>query len=347
MADGVGPPADLLAEGGIGEHRGDVREGRVVGQDVVETGRHGAILPGVPQPRDTRLMSECGFDAGGQQGRSARQGGGPRGPCEGSRRPSGRCRGGAADGLLPARRAGGRGGPRRGRRVRRARLPAQARADPAAGHRPGPGLHPHRPRARLVRRRPHRGRGGHRRHAVPRRLDDDGADRPRVRARPHRARGHPPPVRGGPRRGRRAAGRPRRRRVAGARRRQREHRRGRRRRARDRPGVLDAHRDRPGDRRGRAGRDRGPAPAGAPRHPRRGRGLAADAGPAPRHRRRDRGAPADAARLRRGGAERGVPALAGRRPLRLPRLPRVHPRGARGRARAECRPGDRAGHPAR
>ena len=66
--------------------------------------------------------------------------------------------------------------------------PLQARRQPPAGHRPGPGLS--RPRSPSTAGRPAgtRRRGRHRRHAVPRRLGDDGA----VPAAARRARGHPP-----------------------------------------------------------------------------------------------------------------------------------------------------------
>ena len=53
-------------------------------------------------------------------------------------------------------------------------------ADRPAGHGSGHGVHAERRRARVVRRRSHRRRGRHRRHAVPRRLGHDGAHEQRA-----------------------------------------------------------------------------------------------------------------------------------------------------------------------
>ena len=238
--------------------------GRVVGQDVVETGRHGArSWPGVPHAAATtrsnvgawlstlednkaELLAKAG-------GRSRRRAKGPGGPAGGRR-------GGPADGLLPPRRARGRGRPRRGRRVRRARLAStsspQTRPQGTARVRVfTPTVAEHGWSA-----------GGH---TVVEVVTDDMpflvdsvtmALTTASRARPHRPRGHPPAVRRGPRRHRRAArgASPTSRRGSAT---TREHRRGRRRGSRP-SGVLDAHRDRPGERRGRAGRDRDPARSG-------------------------------------------------------------------------------------
>ena len=67
-----------------------------------------------------------------------------------------------------------------------------ARGVAPAGHRHGPGRHARPRRRRLVRGRPLGRRGRHRRHALPRRLGDDGAGP----APAQRARRHPPPLRG-------------------------------------------------------------------------------------------------------------------------------------------------------
>ncbi len=190
--------------------------------------------------------------------------------------------------LLPARRRRGRGRPRRGRRVRRARLPAKlAQTRPqgtarvrvftptvpehgwsAGGHTVVEVVTDDMPFLvdSVTMALTDRGGGSTTRSTwSSTRCSRRSATWPASCARcsPTRARAH---------------------------RRRREHRPGRRRRSRDRPGVLDAHRDRPGDRRGGAGRDREQAAAGAPRHPGGGRGLAADGDQAARHRRRARGA---------------------------------------------------------
>ena len=86
--------------------------------------------------------------------------------------------------LLPPRRSrGGRRARRRGP-VRRRSPPTASSPSPPAGHRRGPRRDPHARRRRLVGVGPLGRRGGHRRHAVPRRLGDDGAQP----ARPQRAR---------------------------------------------------------------------------------------------------------------------------------------------------------------
>ncbi len=203
-------------------------------------------------------------------------------------------------------------------------------AVPSAGHRPGPGVHPHGLRARLVGQRALGRRGGHRRHAVPRRLGDDGAVRPAAQHPRDRA----PAVRGHPRHHRLAAVRARGRRG--------QHRHRRRHPAR----VVDAHRDRP-DPRGRGRRrDRVRAAERAARRPRGRRGLAAHARAGAGDRRRA-GHRAAAAAGRGDRAGPGAAPVAGRRPLHVPRLPRVPPR-ARGRRRGAPRdPRHRLRHPPR
>ena len=118
-------------------------------------------------------------------------------------------------------------------------------------------------------------------------------------------------------------------------------------RGRDRR-VVDARRDRPRDRRRRrCAASRSQSAAGAARRPRGGRGLAADA---------RAGADASptssrphppATRRRRRGRRVGRPAaLAGRRPLHLPRLPRVRARASDGDAALDARARHRPRHPA-
>ena len=126
------------------------------------------------------LVSEGGSHPRGDQGRPAREGRRPRGPPQGLRAglpPS------VAGDLLRTyyQRVAPEDvvRPGRGRPVRRAGLALPAGHDPAAGHRQRAGVHPQRPRARLVRGRPLGGRGRHRRHAVPRRLGDHGPGRRR------------------------------------------------------------------------------------------------------------------------------------------------------------------------
>ncbi len=160
---------------------------------------------------------------------------------------------------------------------------------------------------------PLRRRGGHRRHALPRRLRDQRADPPG----PRHPRRRPPADRGAARR-RRPARR-------GARRS--PHRRPAARRAHR---VLDPRRDRPRDRPRRPQADhRRPAPR-PQRRPRDRRGLGQDAGRGRPHRRPavGRDHPRGPSRAGAGGGPRAA-ALARRRPLHLPRLPRV--RAARGR----------------
>ena len=256
---------------------------------------------------------------------------------KGSGGPPGRHVGRAAAVLLPPRR---RRGPRRAHRggpVRRRDEPVQAGVVPAAGHREHPGLHPDRRRARLVRRRAHGRRGGHRRHAVPRRLGDDGAQR----AEPRGAHGRAPADPGPPRHHRAAAG--------------------------------DLHRRRPAGRPGRRSRTTSPASRGCTSRSAASRAPAQreeieqalvkvlqdvreavedwpkmhqqaldiiedlDEQPAAAAGRGDRRGP-------------GAAALAGRHPLHVPRLPRVPPRGrstTAGRRRAARRARHRLRHPAR
>ena len=212
------------------------------------------------------------------------------------------------EGVLPPRRARGPARARRGRPLRRGDGPAAARRRASAGQGDRPGVHPERLGQRLVRRRAHGRRGGHRRHAVPRRLGLDGAGRAAARHPP----GDPPAVRRTTRP--RAASSTR---CSTSKRRDRP--------ARRPPRVVDAPRDRPGLRRP-ARRDPGAAQQGAHRRARRRRGLAADAHPGRPDRRGPRGAPA-AAPGRGARAGQVAAALARRQPLHLPRLPRVRPRG--------------------
>ena len=163
--------------------------------------------------------------------------------------------------------------------------------------------------------RPHRHPGRHRRHAVPRRLGHRRARRRRQRHPPRR----PPAARRAPRR-RRAASRTVLDRDADG-----QGGRGRRRRGRR---VVDAARGRPRERRG------------APRRARRARlrdvlddvREAVEDWPKMRSQVPRRSPPSSRApRPRASTPTRSahairLPALAGRRPLHLPRLPRVHPR---------------------
>ena len=71
--------------------------------------------------------------------------------------------------LLPAHRAGGPRRPRPGRRLRRRALPLPAGREPPAGHGQRAGAHPDRRGERLD-LQPLRRRGRHRRHALPGRL---------------------------------------------------------------------------------------------------------------------------------------------------------------------------------
>ena len=110
---------------------------------------------------------------------------------------------------------------------------------------------------------------------------------------------------------------------------------------------MDARRDRP-HRRRRGGRDHRRPPAGAARRARVRRGLGEDAHPGPRRGRRARPGPA-AARGRGAAPGPRLPHLAGRRPLHVPRLPRVPARGGGGcprGVRPARRPGLRPRHPA-
>ena len=83
--------------------------------------------------------------------------------------------------LLPAHRPGGPRRPRPGRRLRGRALPLPAGREPPAGHGERPGAHPDRRGERLD-VQPLRGRGRHRRHALPGRLGHQ-------RARPGQGRG--------------------------------------------------------------------------------------------------------------------------------------------------------------
>ena len=200
--------------------------------------------------------------------------------------------------------------------VRRRDEPVQGRVVPAPGHREHPGLHPDRRRARLVGRRAHGRRGGHRRHAVPRRLRDHGAQR----AEPRGAHGRAPADPGPPRHHRPAPGDPHRRRPAG---------RPGRAAARRLPRVVDAHRDRPRVEPRRSARRSSSALAKVlqdvreavedwPKMHQQALDIIDDleAEPAAAAGRGDRRGP-------------GAAALAGRHPLHVPRLPRVPPRGGR------------------
>ena len=134
----------------------------------------------------------------------------------------------------------------RDRPVRRRDEPVQARDDRPQGTANIRVVHPDRRRARLVRRRAHRRRGGHRRHAVPRRLGDDGAQR----AEPRGAHGRAPADPRAPRHHRRSSQEV----FTGDDRRST----GRDLRARRLPRVVDARRDRPGvERRASARRSSG------------------------------------------------------------------------------------------
>ena len=180
---------------------------------------------------------------------------------------------------------------------------------------------------------PHRGRGRHRRHAVPRRLGDDGALPPGPRHPPggpptaHRPARCDRPAPGGRRRLRRPAqpaGRPGPRAVEG---------------------VVDPRRDRPRDRAARPRRDRGRPAPGPERRPRVRRGLAEAAGArAPG----GGGAVHQPAAAARAGDRRHprAPRLARRQPLHLPRLPRVRPADRRRRHDPARGAGHRARHPA-
>ena len=218
----------------------------------------------------------------------------------------------------------------RRRPVRRPGVAVPARRQPPAGPGERARVHPQPRRQRLVGRRPLRHRDRHRRHVVPRRLGDHGAGQAAARDPPGRA----PAVRRRPRHHRRARERaPDQGRVEAP---------GRGRHPRE----LDAHRDQPARHRRGPRRARGSDPEGPARGPRLRRGLGQDAGPGPRDRRGAHDGAA-AARRRADRARPGLPDLAGRRPLRLPRLPRVPPR-ARGRRRdPPGRPGHGARHPPR
>ena len=160
-----------------------------------------------------------------------------------------------------------------------------------------------------------------------------------TRAAARRARGHPPAVRRGPRHHRRApGGAPGRRRLGEP----------ARRRRRVRESWMHVEIDRIPERRGRR-RDRGSAPAGAARRPRGGRGLGEDARPgARRSSTSSTSRPAAAAEPTRSRRAATLLQLAGRRPLHLPRLPRVPPRAARATTSVlRARPRHRARHPAR
>ena len=239
----------------------------------------------------------------------------------GGRRP-------AAARVLPPHRDRGpsrarAGGPARGRTGRaRPRPPACRR------HRQRRRDEPDRRVAGLVQRAHHRP-GRHGRHAVPRRL---GHRRARL-ARPHRAPRRAPAARRPPGRRRHPGGDLRRHTGRG--------------RVRRRHRVVDAPRGRP---RGLGGGPRGDRHQAAHRprqRPRRRRGLEQDARAVQQHRglaarQPTRGDPAG------GGRHHGpVPRVAGRQPLHLPRLPRVHPRRRRpGREPALSRERHRPRHPA-
>ena len=203
-----------------------------------------------------------------------------------------------------------------------AQLQLRRTARPGRGQ--GPRLHAAARGARLD-LGAHGRRDRQRRHAVPRRLGEHGAQPARKRRPPH----HPP---GRPRAPRRDGAAPR------------------------RPAVRHAGRGRAArvvpPRRGRA-RDG----AGAPRAPARGagarargcpgggRGLAGHGRAGPRGHRRRRARPA---LDRPGGArrEQGAPRVDRRQPLHVPRLPRVRPRLGERRARAAAGARHGARHPA-
>ena len=284
--------------------------------------------------RHTRVLgSGRAHHARGRQGRTAHPRRRRRATLEGHRRTRPRPGRGPADvpttGTSPPRtsssavpRTSTAPSPRTTGSLRRVR-----RAPPRCGWSP-----PALADVRLVGRRPLGGRGRHRRHAVPRRLGDHGA-RP---ARAQRARRHPPAVRRSPATSP-APSRPSATVEEGVVEES----------APDAIGrVVDARRDRPGRRRGRRRPHRGVPAAGAARRPRVGRGLGEDARPGPGRGRRARRRPA-AAGPGRGERGRGVRPLARRRPLHLPRLPRVPPRGGRRGPGPAGAPRHRPRHPAR
>ena len=152
---------------------------------------------------------------------------------------------------------------------------------------------------------PHGGRGGHRRHAVPGRFDEHGAQ-PARPADPHH---HPPGDAGQARPRRHARGR--------ARIRQRRRRRGALR-------ILHAFRGRPAERSGAHRGDPRRCRARAGRRARRGRGLAADARQG-RHRDRRSAARRQGDRGDRARRGRGLPALDRRQPFHAAGLRLLRP----------------------
>ncbi len=222
-------------------------------------------------------------------------------------------------------RPGRRRGPRRARArgpLRRRHGAPRVRAPVRDGHAEAARLQPEDRGARLV--EPAHGRGdGERRHALPRRLGDDGVEPPG----PHAAPPRPSPREDGARQG----GRPRLVRARGTRRRARiPHPRG------GRPGKRPGPAQGPGRR----------APRGARRRARGRRGLEADARGDAGHRRRAR-APAQGARRGRRGGDAGLPRVGARRELHLHRLPRVRARRRRRRGAAADRAALGPGRPAR
>ena len=201
------------------------------------------------------------------------------------------------------------------RHLRRRTLASPPRRAASARPVAGPGLQPADRAARLA-VDPHRGRGGHRRHAVPGRFGEHGVE-PAGPPDPH----HDPPGRAGQTRARRRA-----RGGAGL---------GRRRRRRRPLRVVHAFRSRPAERsRADRGDPRRPR-AGARGCPGGGRGLANDARQGRGRDRRPAGR-RQGARADRAGRGRGVPALDRRRPLHPARLRLLRPDPRSGGRSAEA-----------
>ena len=110
--------------------------------------------------------------------------------------------------------------------------------------------------------------------------------------------------------------------------------------------VLDALRDRPAGRPGRAQGSSRPTCSGSWTTCATPSRTSSRCGPSPCRPPRTCGQPA-AARPRRGRGQPGADALAGRRALHLPRLPRIPPGGGRGGRHAAPDARHGAGHPAR
>ena len=183
--------------------------------------------------------------------------------------------------VLRARRPRGPRGPARARPVRRRDVAPDPRTRPAAGRTRGEGLLPGLRGARL-RFTAHRRRHRDRRHAVRRRLGDDGGHPARPRTAPHRAPRRPGPSRRGA---------------------DRRHPRPARSDVRDDGRVLRPPGGRPADRRRGAGRTGRRPPPRPRRRACRGRGLVGDAG-AGAGRRRHRGRPRRRPSTRRTGRRR-------------------------------------------